>query len=250
MKHKSAKIKQIRHAFGIREEGFSSKHEALDWYREHFRVAKGSDFTGSFGFRYDFSTSCLEFDYDLRPDGFFVASPYPLDIDIPFDREVSALAEELEVSEWLAPALRLVVLMGELFDDETPYVPLWLMAPLGQFRLLVHPGGNVSLRNWRRTGELLGVLPSKPNLWQTLGVMQGYGKEKWGKKEELYWQTLQASLKATNIRLQQGKKGKRGLLQDTAKVLIEQYGWNEWEVDSYKVSRYLKRAKERWHIPP
>lgn len=250
MEQKTAKIIYIRDTFEIPKEGFASKKEALEWYKNHFKIAKGKEFVGGFGFSYEFSRRSLEFDYELRPDGMFIACAAPLDPDVPFDREVSTLATQLELPKWLAPASRLIVLMGKLFDDEIPNIPFWLMAPLGNFRLLVYPERNVSLRKWRKIGELLGVLPSKPSLWETQGVMQGYGEEKWGKKEELYWQTLQAGVEAVNIRLQQGRKGKRGLLQDTAKVLTGKYGWKEWEVDSYKVSRYLKRAKQRWHIEP
>ena len=80
--------------------------------------------------------------------------------------------------------------------------------------------------------------------------MQGYAEGKWTKNDDLYWQTLQASVEAIDVRLQRGAKGKKGLLQDTAQILIKKYGWKEWEVDTYRISRYLKRAKDRWSIDP
>lgn len=250
MKHKTAKINHVRRIFRIPSNGFSNKDEAVNWYKQHYKTAKGTDFLGSFGFRYDPFTYQIEFDYELNPDGLLISLPYPLDTDVPFDLEVSNLLKELKLPEWFAPALRLIVLLGKLYDDKIPYIPFWLMAPLGQYRVLTIPVSKLSLRKWRRIGEYLGVLPSEPNLWQTEGVMQVYKEEKRNKKVELYWQTLQANIEVKYSRLKQGRKGKKGLMKDIAKVLIDKYSWKEWEVDSYKVSRYLKRAKERWHIEP
>lgn len=249
MEHNTAIISRIRDAFGILKEGFVSKEEALEWYKNHFRINKGEEFVGSFGFIYDSYRRSLEFDYELRPNGLFIAYAAPLDPSVPFDREVSTLAADLELPEWLAPAARLIVLMGGPLGDEIPDIPHWLMASLGHFRLLLCPERNTSLRQWRKTGELLGVLPYENGRWETQGIIQGYGPQrKWGKRDELYWQTLQASIEARDIRIKQGRKGKRGLLQDTAQILIKKYGWKDWDVDTYKISRYLKRAKERWHI--
>lgn len=248
MQQKTAKFIEIRRMFRIPKEGFATEREASDWYRAHYKVAKGTDFAGSFGFRYVFpGHSQLEFDYRVSPEGFFIAYPHPLDNAIPFDREVSALAKEVRLPEWKAPALRLVVLMGGPFDNEVPYIASWLIAPIGQFRLLFHPASTMSLRQWRRMGEFVGVLPSKPDLWQVPGITQGYGDQKWGKKGESYWETQMAYMEVVGIRRQQGRKGKRGILQDTAKRLEEEYGW-EYAPDSYTIRRYLDRAQKIWHM--
>ncbi len=247
MRHKTAKIMRIRERFGIPKEGLSTEQEAWDWYSEHFKTTKGSDFTGRFGFCYKPFQRGLEFDYQWSPNGFFISSPSPLDSNVPFDRAISSLAKKLALPEWAAPALRLVVLIGKLSDELILNIPYRLMAPLGQYRLLIQPVKGLSLRQWRRLGEQLGFLPSEDKLWSVPGIIQVYAEEKKSKKRELYWQTLMAYIDVVGIRREQGRKGKRGINQDTAKRLVGQYDW-EYEPDSYTVKRYLDRAKKRWNI--
>jgi hypothetical protein len=251
MKQKTAKIAVIRKAFDIPEQGFASQGEALNWYKAHFRDAKGRRFNGGFGFRYDPVSNRLEFDYKSSPGGFSLPHLYPLDNEVPFDREVSALAEELELPEWLAPALRPVVLMARLSTDSTIYVPdmpSWLIASVGQFRLLLQPATNLSLRQWRERGEYSGILrPEFAFLWQKPKVVQMYGEKKAGKKQELYWQTIAAYSEVCARRRDEGRQGKRGILQDTGRLLVKKFGW-PYEPDPYTVSRYLDRATQRWYI--
>ena len=65
--------------------------------------------------------------------------------------------------------------------------------------------------------------------------------------EYLYWQTLRAYMDAIGERRLQGQKGKKGLLVDTARILVRDYDWNKKE-DSYTIRRYLDRAEKMWHI--
>ena len=51
-------------------------------------------------------------------------------------------------------------------------------------RLNILPFSSIGIQFRQKSAKLHPV--------KTQGVMQGYGEEKWGKKEELYWQTLQA----------------------------------------------------------
>jgi hypothetical protein len=250
MQRKTAKIGKIRERFGIPKDGFASEPEALTWYKAHYKTAKSQDFTGSFGFRYDPISNRLEFDYQDREDGFFITYPHALDNDIPFDWEVSPLAKGLELPEWAAPALRLVVLMGKPSTDlviHIPDIPSWLMTSLGQLRLLLQPGINLSLRDWRRIGERLGVLsPPGPYLWEEPKVVQGYGEERKNKKQGLYWQVLMAYFEVRDNRLKEGRKGKWGILKDTASLLERKYCWEL--PDQYTVRRYLDRAYQKWYI--
>ena len=63
----------------------------------------------------------------------------------------------------------------------------------------------------------------------------------------VYWQTLRAYMDAIEERRLQDIKGKKGLLVDTARILVRDYGWNKVE-ESYTIRRYLDRAEKIWHI--
>jgi hypothetical protein len=246
MLHKNAII-EVRRRLGIPEDGLPYKEEALAWYREHFYRAKGVKFKGSFGFQYDPFQGMFDFDYQSSPDKFSISAPYPLDPEIPLDKEVITLAEELAMPDWAAPALRLVLLVGRLPEELELRLPEYMIAPLGGFRVLVHPAGGVSLRRWRKTGEMMGLLPGEVDMWEIPGIITSYGSTRKNKKEELYWQTFQAYYDAIGRRVERGQKGKRGLLVETAKILEEKYGW-EYEHDSYTIRRYLDRAEKIWHV--
>jgi hypothetical protein len=248
--HKTAIIK-IRKRLRIPEEGLSNEAEALAWYGEHFYRAKGIKFNGSFGFHYIPFQGKFDFDYQSSPDKFSIFAPYPLDAEIPLDKEVITLTkgkkEKIVIPGWATPALRLVLLVGELPEELEFWFPEYLIAPVGEFRVLVHPVDKVGVRRWRKTGEMMGLLPDGMDVWQVPGVMTSYGSERKNKKRELYWQTFNAYYTAIGRRADRGQKGKKGLLVETAKILEEKYGWPGYP-DSYTVRRYLDRAEKIWHV--
>jgi hypothetical protein len=246
MLHKTAII-SVRKRLNIPEEGLPNEAEALAWYGEHFYRAKSVRFTGSFGFRYIPFQGKFDFDYQSGPDKFSIFAPYPLDPEIPLDREVITLAKELVMPGWAAPALRLVLLVGELPEELELWFPENLIAPVGEFRVLVHPADSVGVRRWRKTGEMMGLLQGGRNVWQVPGIMTTYGSERKNKKRELYWQTFNAYYEAIGRRTERGQKGKKGLLVETAKILEGKYGWPGYP-DSYTVRRYLDRAEKIWHV--
>ena len=170
-----------------------------------------------------------------------------MDPEVPLDREVITLAKELNMPDWAAPALRLVLLVGELPEELEFMIPDQLVSPLGGLRVLVHPIGSVSLRRWRKTGEMMGLLPGEIDMWEVPGTIISYSPKRKNKKEWLYWQTLLAYHNAIGERRKRKQKGKRGLLKETAKILEKKYGW-EYEYDSYTIRRYLDRAEKIWHI--
>jgi len=246
MLHKTA-IADIRERLGIPDEGLPSEKEALAWYKEHLYRAKGVKFKGSFGFHYDPFRGMFDFAYQSSPDELSISAPYPLDPEIPLDKEVITLAQELAMPDWAAPALRLVLLVGKLPEEPEFRLPQYLIAPLGCFRVLVHPAASVSLRPWRKTGEMMGLLPGEVDMWRVPGIITSYGSKRRNKKEELYRQTFQAYYAAIGQRAERGQKGKRGLLVETAKILEKEYGWDYFP-DSYTVRRYLDRAEKMWHV--
>jgi len=240
-------IIRIRQRLGIPYDGLFNEEEALAWYRNHFYGTKGVEFEGSFGFHYYPFQSLFEFDYQSSPDKFSISIPYLLDPEVPLDREVVSLAKELNMPDWAAPALRLVLLVGELPERLEFMIPDQLIAPLGGFRVLVHPIDSVSLRRWRKTGEMMGLLPGEIDMWKVPGTITSYGPKRKNKKEWLYWETFLAYNDAIYERRKRKQKGKRGLLIETAKILEKRYSW-EYFPDSYTVRRYLDRAGKRWHI--
>jgi hypothetical protein len=247
MSHKTAII-SMRKRLGIPDDGLPSEKEALAWYREHFRQTKGAEFKGSFGFHYQPFQSLFEFDYQSSPDKFSISIPYPLDHEVPLDREVISLARELNTPDWAAPTLRLVLLVGKLPEELEFIIPNYLIAPLGGFRLLIHPTGSVSLRRWRETGAMMGLLPSRIDMWKFPGTITSYSPIRKNKKEPLYWQTFLAYGEAIEERRKRKQKGKKGLLKEAGLILEKRYNWGGGTTDSYKVRRYLDRAEKIWHI--
>jgi len=240
-------IINIRQRLGIPEGGLLGEEEALAWYREHFRQAKGEEMKGTFGFQYDHWSGLINFEYEAGSDFLRVHAPQLLDDEVPLDKEVITLAKELNMPDWAAPVLRVVLLVGELPEKLELKLPDHLIAPLGGFRVLVHPIGSVSLRRWRKTGEMMGLLPAKIDMWKVPGTITSYSPKRENKKELLYLQTLLAYHDAVEQRRMRGQKGKRGLLVETAKILEKKHGW-EYFPDSYTVRRYLDRAEKIWHI--
>jgi hypothetical protein len=246
MIHKSAIIK-IRKRLGIPQEGFLSDKEALAWYRDHYYQTKGNKFSGTFGFLYDRRSGYIDFEYEIDPEYLKVYVAHPLDNEVPLDREARVLAEEINISGWSAPWLRLVILVGEPPEDMEVHVPDHLMAPLGGLRVLVHPATKLSLRKWREIGALMGLLPGDIDLWKVPGSTTTYSPKRQNSNELLYWQTYQAYMDAIGERRLQDIKGKKGLLVDTARILVRDYGWNKVE-ESYTIRRYLDRAEKIWHV--
>lgn len=252
MLHKTA-IVGVREHLGIPEEGLPGEKEALAWYGEHFKQAKGVEFKGSFGFQYKPFQGMFKFDYQSSLDKFSISAPSALDQEVPLDKEVISLAKKLNMPDLAAPALRLVLLVGRLPDELELRFPQYLIAPLGGFRVLVHPVGDLSLRPWRKIGEMMGLLPGKADVREVPGIITAYGSRRKNKKEGLYWQTLLAYMEAIGERRMKKRRGERvkggkwGLLVETAEILENKYGWEDLP-GSYTVRRYLDRAEKIWHI--
>ena len=246
MSHKIAII-EIRQRLGVPLEGFADESKALDWYRDHYHQAKDMHFSGTFGFQYDRRSGYINFEYEIGQDFLKVYAAHPLDNAVPMDKEAMILAEEINIPDWAAPWLRLVILVGEPPEVIEVQVPDHLMAPLGDLRVLVHPVKKLSLRKWRKTGALMGLLPGDIDLWKVPGVTTTYSPKRENSNELLYWQTYQAYMDAIDRRRTNGQKGKKGLLIETAKILVEDYGW-QYEEESYTIRRFLDRAEKIWHI--
>jgi len=241
----------VRERLKIPEAGFPDGKDALRWYKDHFEEAKATKFRGSFGFRYNPMRNMLDFEYKDSHKGLWIAAPAPLDLQVPLDREAAAIASNAKLPEWAAPALRLVLLIGQLPEKLELLIPHRFIAPLGNFRVLVHPSTSTSTRQWSNSGEMMGLLPSKVDMWQVPGNMTTYGKERQNnrqnKRHELYWQVLMAYRDAISERRMHGKKGKWRLLKETGQILKDRYGWDT-PADSYTVRRYLDRAEKIWHF--
>jgi len=246
MLHKTAII-EIRKRLSIPEEGFPNEDKALVWYRDHYHQAKGKDFRGTFGFEYDHSSGLVNFKYEIGPDSLKIYATYPLDEAVPLDREAQSLANKLNIADWAAPAFCLVILLGELPEVLEIQLPSHLTSPLGSLRVLVHPLEKLSLRNWRKIGQMLGLLTGKTEQVKTPWTTTTYSPKRESSMEYLYWQTLRAYMDAIGERRLQGQKGKKGLLVDTARILVANYGWNKVE-ESYTIRRFLDRAEKIWHV--
>lgn len=244
MIHKSTII-NIRQRLGVPQEGFPSNKKALGWYREHYHQAKGKDFTGFFGFQYD--RGYIDFEYEITQDYFKINSAPHLDIEVPLDSEAITLIKDVNIPNWAAPCLRLVILIGKPSDIIEIRIPDHLMTARENFRILVHPEEELSRRKWRKTGERLGLLPGDIDLWKVPGVITTYSPKRANSYEFSYWQTYLAYMDAIEERRLLGKKSKKGLLVDTAIILVRDYGWNKVE-ESYTIRRYLDRAEKIWRI--
>jgi hypothetical protein len=246
MLQKSAII-EVRQRLGIPGEGFPNEYEALAWYKDHYSHVKGKNFSGNFGFQYAYKSGLVDFEYDMGPDYIKIYAPHPLDEAVPLDSEALLLANKTNIPAWAAPAFRLVILVGALPEIIEIRVPSHLTSPLGSLRVLVHPAEEVSLRTWRKIGQMLGLLTGKGREGKTPWTTTTYSLKRESKKESLYLQTLWAYMAAIEQRGKRGQKGKRGLLVETAKILEANYGW-DYVPDSYTIRRFLDRAEKIWHI--
>ncbi len=166
---------------------------------------------------------------------------------VPLDREAMLLAKETNIPDWAAPWLRLVILVGEPPEVIEVHLPDHLMAPLGELRVLVHPTKKLSLRKWRKTGEMMGLLPGEIDLWKVPGVTTTYSPKRENSMALLYWQTYLAYMDAIGRRRMREQKGKKGLLIETARILVDDYDW-KYKEESYTIRRFLDRAEKIWHI--
>lgn len=184
-----------------------------------------------------------------------ISVPYPLDDNVPLDKEAISLAKKLNLPDWAAPALRLVLLVGNPSEEMELRLPEHLIVPLRGYRILVHPAEELSLRPWRKIGEMMGLLPGEKGMGEVPGIITSYSSGRENKKTWLYWQTLIAYSRAIGKRRMENmignkkgkKRGKRGLLTETAEILRSDFDW-EYLPDSYTVRRYLDRAQKRWRI--
>ncbi|MFC2045882.1 hypothetical protein ACFLUH_04310, partial [Chloroflexota bacterium] len=240
MLQKSAII-DVRKRLKIPQNGFSSEDNALDWYKKHYRKAKDEGFYGNFGFHYDCQTGYVDLQYEIGQDSLTTYAGHPLDSEIPLDKEAIQLAKDANLPDWATPCIRLLILIGELPQNVEIILPKYLMAPVGNLKLLIHPEKTTTTREWRKTGEMMGLLPGKVNLLKIPGVNIVYSPKRRNRMEPLYWHVLLAYAEAAGLRKERKQKGKRGLLIETANLLKKEYSWQD-NPDSYVVRRYLDRA--------
>ena len=254
-----AKILQIRHRMGIPTEGFQDEGKALDWYREHYQTATGKPFLGGFGYRYDVSGGALNLDYKLddASRSLTISVIPPLDLSVPLDREAWTLAQEAELDWFNAPAIRLVLLAAPTTEDGVPYIPyipFFLAAPLGEWRLLVQPPGGLGMRDKRRYLDLHDPEMQRQgiDITRTLkkSVVQGFfsdrvktGPQQYRGRRYEYLQVLQAYEEAERER----PSVNWGRLKRTAEILVEKYNWPYFP-PSYEVKHKLDRARKYWQI--
>jgi hypothetical protein len=242
--HKTA-IMNARGNLKLPDIGFKDEVGALKWYSQHYEQAKGTALSGGFGFHYDSFQSVL--DYNYKWDGICLSysAPAVIDKEIPLDVEAVNIAKSSFLPTWLIPAMRLVILVGKVEEDFELRFPQWLAAPVGNVRALLVGPAPMPIREWRRLGEILGILPGKSETDLAEGLVQYYGSMRKNSKENLYWQTLMAYDKVKRARLGRGINGARGVLKETAEMLVKEYGWRRLS-DSYTIRKYLDRAKKRW----
>jgi hypothetical protein len=246
MLQKSAII-EVRQRLGIPEDGFPIKALALMWYRNHYKRVTGKQFKGNFGFQYDYSSQVVDFEYDLGLDSMKIYIPAPLDEAVPLDKEALSLASEEKVPSWAAPVFRPVILIGELPEMIELRIPSHLTSTQWDLHILIHPIEELSLRNWRKVGQALGLLEGTVRQANIACTTTTYSPKRENKMEDKYLQTLWAYLTAVEERKRRGIKGRKGLLKETGQILKERYGWDT-PLDSYVVRRYLDRAEKLWHI--
>ena len=85
-----------------------------------------------------------------------------------------------------------------------------LISPLDGIRVLVHPFEEKSLREWRKTGQMLGLLKEKANEVKSPWTTTTYKPKRQSSYEYSYWQTLRAYMDAIGEHRLQGQKGKKG----------------------------------------
>ena len=136
----TAKIIAIRHELGIPEDGFPDESTALEWYREHYKEAKGTTLRGGFGYRFEETGRSIEFDYEYDYDSgkFSLNFIPPIDKKVPLDKHALSLARDGGIDLVNAPALRIVILVGTP-NSTLPLIPSYISAAMGAARVLMHP---------------------------------------------------------------------------------------------------------------
>jgi len=135
--------------------------------------------------------------------------------------------------------------------------------------VLVRPASNASLERRSTTGEMMGVLDSditprarglttvyrmgrmkigEPLYWETYLAYKDAITERRRKKKE-NWEKKGISLETLDMitELKPENLGRKGLLRETAKILVSKYHWPK-EEESYTIRRYLDRAQKIWNI--
>jgi hypothetical protein len=240
-------IMDTRLNLGLPENGFPDEAGALKWYTEHYQLEKGTALSGGFGFHYNSFQSIL--DFECKWDGTYLSfsAPAVIDKNVRLDVESIKLARSSLLPSWLIPAMRLVILIGKVDEDFELRRPQWLAAPVGNVQALIVGPVPMSLKEWRRLGEILGVLPGKLETDSIKGLVQSYESERKNSKNERYWQTLMAFYKVRGIRIGKGISGKRGILKETAEMLVKEHGWESLP-ETYTVRKYLDRAEKHWRF--
>ena len=132
MDHKTAKtILDIRKIFHIPLEGFETYKEALDWYKEHYRIHKKRIFNLRLWYKFDDTGRLLESDFIKKSKGFYLPAIPQLDKDVPLDKTITDLITDSGMEEWKGPAMRVIVLTARnLSSSGIPPIPEWLSGSL------------------------------------------------------------------------------------------------------------------------
>jgi len=240
-----AKIISIRQELGVPEDGFPDESTALEWYRKHYKEAKGTTLRGGFGYRFEETGRSIEFDYEYDYDSgrFSLNFIPPIDKKVPLDKHALSLARDGGIDLVNAPALRLPILVGYP-KESLPLIPSYISADMGGARLLMHPPSVV-------TDEMRRRILDEPGPFST-GISQGYLGERENKNIPRYFDVYRAYGDWIAMKRQKKREGatvsRKGYLKWIAKRLVQEYDW-ESTPSSYTVCRYLKRAKKVWGFP-
>jgi len=148
----TAKIISIRQELGIPEDGFPDESTALEWYRAHYKEAKGTPLRGGFGYRLEEAGQrIIQFDYEYDYDSgkFSLNFIPPIDKKVPLDKHARSLARDSGIDLVNAPALRLPILVGYP-KESLPLIPSYVSAAMGAARVLLHPPSVVTDEMRRR----------------------------------------------------------------------------------------------------
>ncbi len=241
-----AKIISIRQELGIPEDGFPDESTALEWYRAHYKEAKGTTLRGGFGYRFEETgRRLIEFDYEYDYDSgkFSLNFIPPIDKQVPLDKHALSLARGSGIDLVNAPALRIVILVGTP-NSTLPLIPSYISAAMGAARVLMHPPAVVSDQLRRQILDESGPFST--------GINQGYLGERKNKNMPRYFDVYRAYGDWVEMKREKERKGtivsRKGYLKWIAKRLVKEYEWESIPT-SYTVLRYLQRAKKVWGSP-
>jgi len=241
----TAKIIAIRQELGIPEDGFPDESTALEWYREHYKEAKGTPLRGGFGYRFEEFRRSIQFDYEYDYVGGRLSLNYIPEIDkqVPLDVQALSLAWDSGIDPVNATALRLPILVGYP-KESLPLIPSYISAAMGGARLLMHPPSVV-------TDEMRRQILDEPGSFST-GINQVYLGERKNKNIPRYFDVYRAYGNWVEMKREKERKGtiisRKGYLKWIAQRLVKEYGW-ESRPSSYTVCRYLQRSREIWGSP-